>query len=417
MDKKIIDNQKVINTLDYLLVASLGIFLAFGPYFDRLVKVVFVVLVLIFLVRQVLIYRRKTLKNLIPRTPLNKPLLYFFIISIASTILSCNFRHSESILRERYLPYLIFFFIAFHSCGNSKRRLHILILSLSIGAVIIGSGGVWNYLRSHPGRLYSSFGQGGFWVTLYDVLVLPILISLALFGKSKHLRLIGIIGAILSGYCLLLSFYRGAWIAVLISILIILYKSKKLALIFLLLLLASFSLLLPQRFMQRALSVVEATAWRDRVVLWQAAVEIIKDFPLLGAGPGMYEKLLHTYNPLFSKKHLHAHNTFLEVGAEMGLLGLVAFVWIFVRFFRCILVNLKRIKDQNLYAITLGISGGVFAALIFDLSSNTIMVGVGSPALSWTLLGIATAGIEIASLEDKDRFDGKEDFRHRVWLQ
>ncbi len=67
-----------------------------------------------------------------------------------------------------------------------------------------------------------------------------------------------------------------------------------------------------------------------RVRLWRAALLILLDRPLFGAGPGTFGRVLPTvptqtneYADLFLE---HAHNIFANFAAEEGLVGLLAFV-------------------------------------------------------------------------------------------
>lgn len=61
-----------------------------------------------------------------------------------------------------------------------------------------------------------------------------------------------------------------------------------------------------------------------RLVLWSDALGFAAQRPLLGQGPGSFAELnsLHDVNTLYR----HAHSAFLEVAAELGLVGLLLLV-------------------------------------------------------------------------------------------
>ena len=77
-------------------------------------------------------------------------------------------------------------------------------------------------------------------------------------------------------------------------------------------------------------------AWR--VVVWRDAALMIRDRPILGVGPGEFRRACAVYEdrggpapgPARSRDALryreHAHNLFLQVGAETGLAGLAALI-------------------------------------------------------------------------------------------
>ena len=61
----------------------------------------------------------------------------------------------------------------------------------------------------------------------------------------------------------------------------------------------------------------------------KGALAIMRDYPVLGAGLNNYTLYMRTYDPATYMENLGlyvVHNGFLLVGAETGVLGLVAFV-------------------------------------------------------------------------------------------
>jgi putative inorganic carbon (HCO3(-)) transporter len=72
---------------------------------------------------------------------------------------------------------------------------------------------------------------------------------------------------------------------------------------------------------------------RIHLALWRAGLRIVRDHPLAGIGVGQFKAAVGEYT---SEKNLSllAHNTYLEIAAEMGLPGLGLFLAIFVSSFR-----------------------------------------------------------------------------------
>lgn len=76
---------------------------------------------------------------------------------------------------------------------------------------------------------------------------------------------------------------------------------------------------------------------QERVALWTQAVDLIRSHPLTGIGMGAYE-FVAPYAPPYSPQAPgldvpHAHNVFLQVALDTGLLGLVGFVGVLVTAF------------------------------------------------------------------------------------
>lgn len=69
----------------------------------------------------------------------------------------------------------------------------------------------------------------------------------------------------------------------------------------------------------------------ERLAHWQSAVDMARDNPLLGVGLGNYETVYRQYAyPNWPWALGHAHNIYLNMLAETGLLGLVAYAGLWV---------------------------------------------------------------------------------------
>jgi putative inorganic carbon (HCO3(-)) transporter len=65
----------------------------------------------------------------------------------------------------------------------------------------------------------------------------------------------------------------------------------------------------------------------ERLAHWQAAQNMARDYPWLGVGLGNYEVAYPTYRLINWDKPLgHAHNYYLNILAEAGIIGLFAYL-------------------------------------------------------------------------------------------
>src|SRR5206468_401819 len=72
----------------------------------------------------------------------------------------------------------------------------------------------------------------------------------------------------------------------------------------------------------------------SRATIWQDTVKMIRDYPILGAGLGTYHTIYPTYahtENLFGLDY--AHNDYLQILAEGGILGGLITVWFIVAVF------------------------------------------------------------------------------------
>ncbi len=91
----------------------------------------------------------------------------------------------------------------------------------------------------------------------------------------------------------------------------------------------------------------------SRLMIWNASMEIIKDNPIFGIGPGTFQEVYLSYSEKFDEPYLEwavaqPHNTFLAFYLQTGLIGLIGFVLILFWFFR---LGLKRKNNNIQYSI------------------------------------------------------------------
>ncbi len=70
----------------------------------------------------------------------------------------------------------------------------------------------------------------------------------------------------------------------------------------------------------------------------EAGVDMVRDYPLLGTGPGVYSTLYPEYSGLHPNHAFHSHNGFLQAAVDMGVAGMlvvlglmVALGWLLIR--------------------------------------------------------------------------------------
>lgn len=283
------------------------------------------------------------------RTALDIPVFFLLIWGLLSTIFSVDFKYS---LKEYRGDMVIGFLLLFSSINNiEKNRVEKIIDALMIGAAIVCLYGVLEYLgiagqMKMKGRA-DSFAPDPQYFSTYIILALPVILyrlRMAV-GSIKYLYLV-IVSLVLVS--LGLSFTKGAWIVGFIELVIWgLFIDRKILLILLAAIVIGvigLSLSPTNRFFKK--SVMEQYRDSDsvRITLWKFGIIHLKDSPVFGIGYG--RKNFAAVYPEFFKKdmqHFHTHNTFINIGLELGIPGLIALLWLF----RVILKSLwKDWKDK-----------------------------------------------------------------------
>lgn len=389
--------------LENILLLNFSFFAAFGIYHKSITKICACIGALVYIILFITAYKKKTADNLISKNFLNKFIILFLGAALISVLFSHNINHSQRIFFQKYILFFWFFYVgAFLS--KKERNFKVLISALLLGSFIFALGGVHDILRLNISkdplfdRLYSSFGIPSLFGT-YFLYTLPFFCAIIFFlPKNKVLKLFLSIGLIFVGINFIFHYSRAVWISFLLAfplITALFTKFKKQAAIFVLIFLMIFFVM--PYFKARLFShlTLEPEKWGDRVQLWKSSLEIFAKYPVVGAGPGMYEKIIYklasakNFNEGTMFHHHHAHNMYLEILAEMGMLGLSTFLLAFIVLFRNFIRRLKVSSDVYLLAFTISI----LAVLINELTSSTILVGFYSASLFWLLVGMSVGRI------------------------
>lgn len=387
----------IVKILEYIIVASLGFILAVGPYFLRLVKVCFVVALLTWVLRQIAVYKKEFFKYLIPNTFLNKAIGLFIGACLLSVLFSLDFKYSQRVFFERYLPFISFFFIAVGITKENFKYAKFLAGIFLVSAFYIGVGGIWDYFTIQPARLFTSFGNKYLGLYYYFALVTPLSVTLAIFSKNKALKIIALFTSIVIVPCLVWNFYRGAIIAFIFSVLVISwFKNKKIAIGIVLLFLICFFVFLPPRYLNRMGTTVNPDTWGDRVPMWKSAVSMWKDYPIFGVGIRKYKDLMFIYEPSsnsIKRKHDHAHNTYFQVLAEGGTIGILTFIYLFFSFFKKNWLQRKKIFYSDESSFLGGVIAVIISCLIFSFG-EVLFILTPNSVLLWLIFGLGVGRLE-----------------------
>ena len=181
-----------------------------------------------------------------------------------------------------------------------------------------------------PGRVYSFFDNPN---TFAEVLILLLPLVLALVLSSRHLVSKAVAaGIFVIGVAALgMTYSRASWVGIACAmvVMVFLWKPKLIPAFVLLCCLAV--PFLPTTIWNRILTIANPadSSTASRVPLYQAALEVIRNRPISGAGLGTAatQAYIRDYNLYHAEApFVHSHNFYLEVWIQAGLLGVVGFV-------------------------------------------------------------------------------------------
>jgi len=147
-----------------------------------------------------------------------------------------------------------------------------------------------------------------------------------------------------------------------------------------------------------------------RAHFWAVTLNIIKAHPILGTGLGAFGVVytqFDTRNGLFRLEQ--AHNDYLQVASDAGLVGAVLALCFLVLLFRRAFVRMKS-KDEFRRGIALAGAGGCFAVLVhsfFDFTLHT----TSNALLFLVLAAFATMNGRVEQASSKRRHRSRSQVR------
>jgi len=170
-----------------------------------------------------------------------------------------------------------------------------------------------------------------------------------------------------------LTFSRGGFICMAVAFLLILRKrlSLKFLLGFAAVLIMIF-IAVPDAFWERlATTGTTDTTGEGRLIIWQGALNMIREHPLQGVGYGQFASALELYQPIIHPTG--PHNTYLGIAAETGMINLFIYLSLFLVSFK----DLRRLKreatlaeDTSVLKVIESLSAGLIIALVSGLTGE-----------------------------------------------
>ena len=181
-----------------------------------------------------------------------------------------------------------------------------------------------------PGRVMSFFDNPN---TFAEVLILLLPLTIALVLAAKHLWTKAVFAGIflVGAAALLMTYSRASWVGMACAMVVLVFLWKpKLIPAFVLLCVAAIPVM-PDSIWNRILTIGNPndTSTASRFPLYEAAINVVETSPVSGAGLGTaaVQKFIRDMNLYHGRApYVHAHNFYLEVWVEAGLLGVTSFV-------------------------------------------------------------------------------------------
>ena len=332
------------------------------------------------------------------RTRLDLPVILFAAASVASLLsLTGNLTGEVVALIKAFGGFLLFFIAT--QCVRDLRDA-LLVIAAVIGAAIVQAV-----------QTIIPFATGGQAVSLdtratgtlidpnlfagYLVLVIPLVIALGATFRRRWPLLPTIGATLVLAAALAVTLSRSGWLgliagAIVLLVLLRTYWRRITAVLIVVagcVVLAGLSGPIASRLAPSDNGPMQMLS--DREEVWSTAVRMTIDHPIFGVGVDSFQ----VFYPLYSGRDdelNHAHNLFLNIVAERGLLGLLAFGLVITLLFRSLARAFRQVDTligRALVAALLASFLAYFAHSIFDVSYYDYKVLL----LFWLLAGVSAS--------------------------
>ncbi len=261
--------------------------------------------------------------------PVTVPLGVYALTLVASILASFDPLTSLNGLRELFtLTALPLAFLFVRGERVVRRMVDGLVL---VGALLAGTG-LAQYLIGYGDIERRIRGPFSHYMTFSGFLLICDLLLLAalMFSPRRRRSLWRWAALLLINVALLGSLTRSAWVALAVTLTLLLIARAPRLLFAYVPAALLFIVLAPVPMVQRMASIVDLrdNSNYDRLCMVKAGLAMVAERPLFGLGPEMVERRYPIYReptaPRFQVPHLH--NTFLQLAAERGLPALAAYL-------------------------------------------------------------------------------------------
>lgn len=289
---------------------------------------------------------------------------------------------------------------------NSKERLNNILTSIAIGAALVGVFGLYQFVflgtvqrewidASLKGvitrRAYSVFMNPNIFAE-YLVLVTPLVVSQFWAHRDGFKKFIYLM---ISGLLLLnmmLTFSRGGMVSIAVAAMVFLFFAMRPLFVFLIPI-GIFSInFLPEKIQNRIYSIFNfadsSTSYRFK--MWGITKDLIRDHSMVGVGFGHkafkqeFELLIRSM-PIF-----HAHNTYLEIMAEGGALGIISFLYIVIGSMVNLFKSGMKSTDKYIRTVSIGLLASIIGILTNGMTEHIVYINR-IIVMLWMVFGLTGA--------------------------
>ena len=355
--------------------------------------------------------------------PLGLPLQFLALAIFISVVFSQYPMLSLYAFFGKFLK-SVFLYFCFVEVFRDERRIRIFLGVFLASAFIMALSGIIQHFSGvdflkgdmmRGGRINASFNTAnGFGAYLVPVIALTVHLLYSAIVKNRSWVLGGallvLLGALLASLCW--TYSRSSWVGYLVTLFVMVLLDPRKILFAGALVVIFVFVFLPALNNVRHLYLINDDKGQGvqtenssndiksilehggsgRLSFWEKAITIFRSSPVYGTGFNTYSRIIMR-NP-DQRTWWYAHNCYLQLAAETGILGLACFLWLAFILLGQGLKYCNQIKELWPLSFLQGTVSGLFGFLVQSSLDNTFYT-VQLGALMWLIFGLTVALIQL----------------------
>jgi len=354
-------------------------------------------------------------RDIVPRSALRRPLIAIFILTFATLWLGSvqnnlplplsfeNIRFSDW---KNYCRVLFLVFLTQRAI-RTRTQMFVVVLVMCVGVALAEREFIQNsrdmtfdtfsYDKRNAGSMPEA-GENGLAAFLAEASLFLVAFAIS---RDAFLRWILTAFGIFTAGCMVMVFSRGAYLAYPMAFIVLgVLRRRTLVIVTLAVLITAIiagASFIPGAVIQRATmthdqsGALEGSA-AQRLVMWTLVMNLFYQYPLFGAGYDTV-KFLVSYAGL-----ANAHNYYVQLLGEMGLAGLLSFVWLLAAALVSSWKLHRRATDRTLQAIAAGSLSCLAAIIVLNFFGDRWSY-VEITGYTAVMLGMVQRGLELVEGE------------------
>ena len=310
-------------------------------------------------------------------SPVNKFILLFCMVYLIATFTSVTI--SGSLFTGLMAVLFSLFAIVFDNAVTSRRQTYLAIRLLAAAGAVVALYGVYQYVFYDPAsagswvdsdmfsditnRVYSTLENPNV-LSEYLLLVIPFAAACVITGKSWWQKSFFACCLIVMVICMIVTFSRGGYLGLILAAAIFIVMLNPRFILVGIVALVALYFVLPDTVIGRFTSIgdLHDSSTSYRFYIWMGTLDMLKDYWFSGIGPGMAAfNLIYPAYGLNTIAAPHAHNLYLQLTCDSGIIGLVLFLLLILSFYRMNFTAFSHSRDKEtriyLIAAVASISG------------------------------------------------------------